>query len=416
LEYGRGDRVPALLKQDNERPGAKSSCKNNSLLKVRGSMRRLPILILLLLVLAASAFGAPKNIIFMIGDGMGIAHVSAARIVTGGLGSKLAMDSMPISGFVTTYSANSSVTDSAAAATALATGVKTNNGVIGQDPKGQRLKSILEAAREIGKSTGLVTTTAITEATPAGFGAHVKSRGEQVEIAEQLLAGRIDVLLGGGRAYFMPKSKEGSWRTDEQDLFAKASTLGYKLAGTVDELSAAKGPKVIGLFAPGNLTTQSPEPPLTALTTKATASLSQNKKGFFLMVEGGQIDSYAHSNDFDGMIRQLTEFDRSVAAAIDFARRDGNTLVIVTADHETGGLTLLQDGTDKIKPAWSSGGHTGVVAPLYAFGPGSEKFAGLKDNTEVAKTLAKLWGVTIGLQGSAGKPTSSNVAVAAAPL
>lgn len=361
-------------------------------------MRKLFLPLFLLVVLASSALAAPKNVIILIGDGMGIAHVTAARIVQGGPGSRLAMDSMSISGFVTTYSANSVVTDSAAAATAIATSTKTNNGTIGLTPDGKRVKSILEAARELGKSTGLVTTTPITDATPAGFAAHVENRSQQPEIAAQLVASGVNVLFGGGRSYFIPKSVDGSWREDDRDILAEAKSSGYSVISNEAELKAASGTKLLGLFAPGYLTAEAPEPPLAELADKAIGTLSKNNsKGFFLMVEGGQIDTKSHANDFDGMVKQLLDFDRAVACALDFARKDGNTLVIVTADHETGGLTLPKDDAGKLKPSWSSGGHSAVVVPLYAYGPSALSFAGLKDNTEISMTIAKMWKTTIGL-------------------
>jgi alkaline phosphatase len=322
---------------------------------------------------------------------------------------------MPVSGFVTTYSANALITDSAAAGTAYATGTKTNNGMISIAPNGKRLKTILEAAREINKATGLVTTTSITDATPAVFGSHVESRSQQEAIAGQLIASRVDVLLGGGKAYFVPNASGNSWRSDNRDILAEAKSKGYSIVNTVNELESTNNQKIIGLFSPGNLTTKDPEPPLSMLATKAIKVLSENKDGFFLMVEGGLIDIASHHNDFDDMIKQLLEFDKAVAQGLDFARKDGNTLVIVTADHETGGLTLLCDDNGKLKPSWSSGGHSGVVVPLYAFGPESGRFAGLLDNTQVSNNIAGIWGLRIGLQDKSSKTTSSSRILTATP-
>lgn len=364
-------------------------------------MRRIALILFLLLALLENAIGAPRNVILLIGDGMGIAHITAARITKGGPSSRLAIDGLPVAGLVTTYCANALITDSAAAATAIATGTKANYGVVGLAPDGSRAKSILEAAQEIGKSTGLVTTTSITDATPACFASHVENRGQQQEIAAQLIAAKVDVLCGGGLGYFTPKGKDGSWREDDRDLTAEAVLGGYKLSVNEADLKSTTGPKILGLFAQGNLSTQSPEPPLSELADKAIQTLSRNRHGFFLMVEGGQIDIYSHHNDFDGMVRQLLEFDRVVAEALDFARRDGNTLVIVTADHETGGLTLLKDDKGKLSPSWSTTGHSGVVVPIFAFGPDSQRFAGVIDNTNISKTIAALWHVNIGVQKQA---------------
>lgn len=363
--------------------------------------------VLVLLLAVCNAWGTPKNVIVLIGDGMGPSHVAAARILSVGKSGRLAMDSMPVTGFVTTYSANSLITDSAAAATALATGVKANNHVVGLSPDGQILKTILEAASEIGKSTGLVTTCPITDATPAGFGSHVKDRSEQPEIAQQLLANQIDVLMGGGKQNFIPQSVDGSARVDTCDLLKDAASKGYDVVGTYEDLKAAHGSKILGLFAPSYLTTIAPEPPLSVMASKAIDTLSKNKKGFFLMVEGGQIDICSHGNNFDGMVAQAVEFDHAVAKALEFAKKDGNTLVIVTADHETGGLTLLLDDNGNIKPNWSTTGHSGTVVPLYAFGPDSKNFAGLMDNTYIPKTIAKEWGLSIGLVNEKGASISS---------
>jgi len=359
-------------------------------------MRRTVIVLLLVLALAVSLSAAPKNVILLIGDGMGVAHVTAARIAAGGPGARLAMDQMPVTGFVTTYSADSYVTDSAAAATAIASGVKTANYVVGLTPDGRRTRTVLEAARDSGKKTGLVTTDAITGATPAGFAAHVTGRDQSAQIAVDLINANIDVLIGGGRSAFLPKEVPGSSRTDDKDLLAEAKSKGWQVISSAEEFNLASGSKLIALLALGALTTKDPEPPLSALTSKAISILSSGKKGFFLMVEGAQIDTSSHANNFESCVRQTLEFDKAVAAALEFAHKDRNTLVIVTADHETGGLALPADGS-KIKNAWGSGGHTAVVTPIYAYGPGSDKFAGLIDNTDIARRIAELWKIKIGV-------------------
>jgi len=188
----------------------------------------------------------------------------------------------------------------------------------------------------------------------------------------------------------------GSSRTDYKDLLAEAKSKGWEVASSVEDFDLASGQKLIALLNLGALTTKSPEPPLSTLTSKAISTISSGKKGFFLMVEGAQIDTSSHANDFESCVRQTLEFDKAVATALEFARRDRNTLVIVTADHETGGLTLPADG-GKIKGVWGGGGHTAVVVPIYAYGPGAEKFSGLIDNTDIAKRLAELWKVKVGI-------------------
>jgi len=374
-------------------------------------MKRAIFIVCLIILLATCVYGAPKNIIFFIGDGMGVAHVTGARIVSAGPGGRLNMDSMPVTGFAATYSANAIVTDSAAAGTALATGVKTNNGMIGVAPDGKRLVSILEASRDAKKSTGLATTTTISHATPASFAAHVDSRGAEDGIACQLIESHVDVLLGGGRQFFCAKNQPGSQRLDDRDVIAEAKAAGYSVVTTAEELAAIDTPKVLGLFANGYLATKEPEPSLSELTAKAIEVLSKDQDGFFLMVEGGQIDSFAHSNDFDNVVRQVIEFDRAIAVGLEFARKYGDTLVVVTADHETGGLTLKMDADGKLQPDWSSTGHTGVVVPIYAYGPGSERFAGLLDNIEIPKRMAELWNVKIGLPAPAAEEKTPELSV-----
>ncbi|MHB0998345.1 MAG: alkaline phosphatase [Armatimonadota bacterium] len=350
--------------------------------------------VLMLLTTAAYAEKAPKNIILMIGDGMGVAQVTLARLSMLESGSKLNMESMPHSALVKNQPADAMITDSAAAASALATGFKTNNGMISTLPDGTQVATILEAAEKIGKSTGLVTTTTITHATPAGFGSHVGSRGDEAEIAPQFLANKIEVLMGGGRGYFIPKSDKGSLRADERDLISEAAAAGYGIALTRDAMLKTKSGKLVGLFQMGALTTNAPEPSLAEMTDKAIDLLSADEDGFFLMVEGGQIDWSCHSNDAPGAIKQTADFDKAIGEALDFAREKGNTLVVVTADHETGGLCIVYPEKDsglKYATKFTTTGHTACNIPLFAEGPGSKIFDGVMDNTDLPKKIAKLW-------------------------
>ncbi len=343
-----------------------------------------------------------KNVILCIGDGMGINQVTLAGTKVGGPGGKLHMERFPISGLVRTYSANSRVTDSAAAGTALACGVKTDNGMIGMTPNEQGYCSILEAAQARGMATGLVVTCTMTHATPASFGSHVKSRKSEPAIAEQLIANRINVLFGGGRKYFLPKSDPNSGRKDDTDLITRAKEAGYAYAQTASELQSANDSHVLGLFQFDALTTAEPEPSLAFLTRKAIRVLKRanlnsidGRYGFFLMVEGSQIDWECHANKAAGAIRQTLLFDQAVEAAADFALKDGRTLVIVTADHETGGMTLIGGGNEdkgdsELAVRWSTKGHSGTPVGLWALGPGAARFAGVQDNTEIPKKIAQL--------------------------
>jgi alkaline phosphatase len=234
----------------------------------------------------------------------------------------------------------------------------------------------------------------------------VKSRKLEHKIAEQLLANRINVLFGGGEKFFLPQSDARSGRTDDTDLLAAAREAGYEFIETIEQLRSARAPYLLGLFQLDALKTRSPEPSLAELTEKAIQVLRQRPRstdasgraagrGFFLMVEGSQIDWACHSNDAKAAVRQTLLFDQAVSAAVDFALRDGRTLVVVTADHETGGLTLPGGGNEdkgdkELSVRWSTKGHTGSPVPIYAIGPGALRFAGVQDNTDIPRKIAQL--------------------------
>lgn len=366
---------------------------------------------------AMSTFKKPfgvKNVIFCIGDGMGLSQVALTRTKAAGLKGKLYMEKMPVTGLARTHSANASVTDSAAAGTALACGIKTNNGILGQTHDGVAYQSVLEAASKKGMKTALVVTSTISHATPASFASHVKNRGMENEISSQLLAEKVNVMFGGGKQHWLPKSVEGSKREDDRNLIEEAQSHGYLLVNDTEELSKVTGDYVLGLFQMGALTTVSPEPSLPQMTEDALRILTEEKKegffkdgyklnteafkrdkGFFMMIEGSQIDWACHGNDADNCIKQTLLFDQAVKIAIDFAMKDKNTLVIVTADHETGGLSIVGgDMTgEKIETKWTTGGHSATPVPIYAFGPSAEVFSGVMDNTEIPKKLADLMGI-----------------------
>ncbi|HIJ64455.1 MAG TPA: alkaline phosphatase [Candidatus Hydrogenedentes bacterium] len=334
---------------------------------------------------SAETIDTPRNIILFIGDGMGVSHVTAAKIVEG----ELNLERFNTMGLLTTHSQNAFVTDSAAAGTALATGLKTNNGAISVSPGGEPLKTALEYAEENGKTTGLVVSCSVTHATPAAFAAHVDNRGNQDIIAEHIAASGVDVLFGGGRAYFAPKSARRSNRSDEKNLLLDLekrmdvirSRRKFKRLGDVAS--------VAGLFAAEHPPqAEKRKPKLPELTRKAVEILSKNKDGFFLMVEGSQIDWGGHNNDQDYIVSETIDFDEAVGVGLDFAEADGRTLVIVTSDHETGGFAL-HDGSVKEKKVTASGftskGHTAAMVPIFAYGPGSAAFGGIGDNTRVGQ-------------------------------
>jgi len=334
-----------------------------------------------------------RNIIFLIGDGMGNSITSAARARKGGLTGLLRMDEMPVIGLVRT-SSTALVTDSAAAGTALAGGVKTNNKSVGMTPDGKKVQSILEAARNRGMATGIVVTSSLADATPACFGAHAPGRWLKSRIAAGLLASGTDLLLGGGSAHFLPRSREGSLRDEERDLVREAGDAGYAVCRTKEELAEAPDGKILGLFARDDMTTEPPEPTLAGMTVEAIRRLGRNRRGFFLLVEGSLIDSRAHDNLLEETLDQTLKFDEAVGAALDFAKKDGRTLVVVTADHDTGGLSVVDGTVDGavLKVTWGGDNHTGEAVPLFAFGPGAGLFGGFKDNTEIPRIFARLIG------------------------
>ncbi len=357
------------------------------------SIRKQIITVLITLALflcTATAFGGegPKNIILLIGDGMGVAQITAGRVVKG----SLHLERFRTVGLVATHSADKFVTDSAAASTAYATGEKTTNRSIALSPGGKPFKTLVEYAEERGKTTGIVVTSSVTDATPAAFMAHVDSRDKHGQIAEQIAESGVDVLIGGGWGYFVPKSAKGSLRTDGKDLI-NGLAKGRKIIRTEKEfkkldasttgVAALLEPKQLNRASKRNLT-------LAKMSKKAIAILSKNEKGFFLMIEGSKIDRGGHHNDKKYIIEEVIDFDGAVGAALDFAGEKGETLVVVTADHETGGMALHKGSLEKREITdvrFTLKGHTAEMVPLFAFGPGAEAFGGIQDNAEVGRKL-----------------------------
>ncbi len=343
-----------------------------------------------------------RNVIFLIGDGMGLGQVTLARVKAVGTSGKLNIERFPVCGLVRTHSADNLVTDSAAAATALACGIKTRNKMIGIAPDGTRYETLLEVAQAKGMATGLVVTSNITHATPAAFASHVRARSSEDLIAEQLLAAKINVLLGGGRKFFLASAEPNGPRKDKRNLIEEARQAGYTYVETAEELQNVQASHVLGLFAPGHMTTLTPEPPLVVMARKALGLLTasqgaaENTRGFFLMIEGSQIDMAAAKNDAAGCVRQMLLFDQAIAIAVEFALKDRHTLVLVTADHETGGLAIPSGNVSgqNAKAAWGGKGHTATPVPIYALGPGAQTFTGILDNTEVSARVARLLGLT----------------------
>jgi alkaline phosphatase len=355
-----------------------------------------------------------RNVILLIGDGMGRAQRDAARLLAGG---SLVMDGLPHSGLVATGCADpvATVTDSAAAATAIATGVKTYNGAIGVGPDGNPVPTVLELAKRAGKSVGLVTTCQVTDATPAAFAAHVVHRTDQREIARQFIEETaVDLILGGGRRWWSPDTATDPDAEPLVDLTGRAQELGYAFATTAAELRAVCSSQLLGLFAGDELFVQDPpageearyDPPvpLWELTRTALDTLAPNPRGFFLMIEEAAIDRMGHRNNASLAIKGVHELDRAVLVAQTFAERDGETLVIVTADHECGGLSFDEPlvAANEIDPAnldlaallsWATTGHTEVDVPLNALGPGAERLSGRLENTDLFLAMVEAMGL-----------------------
>ena len=341
-----------------------------------------------------------EAIMLFIGDGMSEAHRNAARWSAEGQDGALAMDMMPSLGWSHTASANSAVTDSAAATTALSTGVKTDNGVIGQDPAGNPLTTILEQAQAKGMAVGLVTTVQMAHATPAAFAAHVPDRNMMIEIASQMLTADVGVLLGGGEDEFLPTGVSGCYpepgeRSDGRNLTAEATSAGYTYvcdAASLAGVDPASTPKLLGLFADEGMS-RPYSPSLEEMTRKAIDILSQDPDGFFLMVEGGQIDWASHVNNATNTISDTVSFDRAVAVGQTYATSTDNALIIVTADHETGGMSVnlssgeqgpfsMPEGT-AFYVSWSSWEHSGADVPTTAQGPWADLLDETYENTYI---------------------------------
>ena len=344
------------------------------------------LVLLLLWVAAATAALAQnqpiKNVIFMIGDGMGFNHIQLAKERSG---SPINMYRATATGMVTTHSANRKVTDSAAGGTAYACGQKTNNGCIGCDTTGVPLPSILEMASDKGYATGVVATSRVTHATPASFVAHCYDRAKEEDIALDFLNGKIDIFLGGGKDRFYR-------RADQRNLLDELTKKGYQTAFTRGELKKISKGKVAGLLAESDFKgmVDGRGDVLPFMTQKGLEILKNiSSKGFFLMVEGSQIDWAAHGNSAQGVAAEVLDFDKAVKIAFDFADKNPGTLVVVTADHETGGLTLPFGEEDAY--AFAVGDHTGAMVPLFAYGTGASSFVGVHDNTDIHHILKKLW-------------------------
>ncbi len=377
------------------------------------TMRALTLLLLLApgACTAASSDAAPaapsavddvERVILLIADGAGTAYYTAAKWSKGAL----AVGSMEVAGLTDVRSSDAWITDSAASATTYATGHRTYNGAIGvgdgcrdlmatdsvgmmADPAScDPLEGVFDIAERAGLARGLVSTSSVTHATPASFGAKVPHRRMQAEIARQYAEGTIDVLLGGGTGWF-----DGSLRADGRDLLT-ALCAQADCPTTAAELAERQPSerRLVGLFAQDGMVpvVEGREPDLPAMTRAALAQLSLRRAGFFLMVEGSQPDWRGHDNaPLEEVVAEVVEFDDAVQVALEFQARTPGTLVVVVSDHETGGLSLLTE-QGQVVAGYTTGGHSGEMTPHFAHGPGAASFSGIMENYEIGAVLMEI--------------------------
>lgn len=324
-----------------------------------------------------------KNIILMIGDGMGLEQVSAAWVCNGGHLNMV--DNCLYTGIQRTYAANKLVTDSGAAGSALATGKKTEYNHLSTQHDGTPNQSLLEYAQTKGKKTGLAVTCRINDATPAVFCSHVVSRDSQEVIVSQMAAAGVDFLSGGGIKYWVNRS-------DGRNIVEEAKARGYVFADTREGLARAERLPFLGLFAPTEMPPALDRGPILEESAMKALELLDGGKGFFLMIEGSTIDDYGHENKAGYVMEEVFDFDRTVGKVLEWAEKDGHTLVIITADHATGGMTLLDGSLEKkeIEVNFSTGGHNGIMVPVFAYGPHAEDFTGSYENADLSNRIRKL--------------------------
>ncbi|MFN4215854.1 MAG: alkaline phosphatase [Brevinematales bacterium] len=347
-------------------------------------------------VQVTSGLKGPKNIILLIGDGFGVSHLSV-RVLSGAEVWK----KFSFTGLVTTYADDALVTDSAAGGTALSTGRRTRNGFIAMGPTGEILPTLMEYAKKNKKATGLVVSCTVTHATPAVFYAHGSSRANENALALWVTNETMDIMVGGGLSYFGycftnedMVAKYNGWAGVQTNMVSLAQWMAYRgwrvVSNTTDFLALQKQKRVLALLSYGALpyVAQGRTNSLGELTAKAIELLGEGTDGFVLMVEGSQIDWASHDNNLTNLLSEMVDFETAVEVAMAFAQKDKNTLVVVTADHETGGLSIPGGVREKfVRVNFSSKDHTAAMVPILAYGPGSEYFTGILNNTEVGQKL-----------------------------
>ena len=324
-----------------------------------------------------------KNVILMIGDGMSLAHMYTAWTANRG---QLWLENAQYTGLSKTWCTNRLVCDSGSGGTALATGQKTCYHAVGTDPQGNPLTTLCDLAKAKGKSAGIAVTCRLWDATPCDFSCHNLDRDKEQELIGDYPTSGLDYAFGGGAKYFTN-------RADGRDIFKELEANGYHVSRTWDDLAAWKSGKVFAV--PYDVDTPLPDERgdlLARASLKGLELLNQNRNGFFMMVEGSQLDDYGHFNQLDLLMKETLDFDQTIGKMMKWAAQDGETLVVVTADHETGGLTLVDGNKDegKVTCCFSTKSHSGVMVPVYAFGPGSEQFSGIMENTDIFKKIKAL--------------------------
>jgi len=327
----------------------------------------------------------PKNVILMIGDGMGITQITAGLYSNG---NKLALEKFPVVGLHKPYAGDNLITDSAAGATAFACGVKTYNGAIGVNMDTAAVETVLEQAELRGMPTGLIATSTIVHATPASFIAHVKQRKMYEDIATYFLKTEVDLMIGGGKKFF-------DRRDDDRNLYQELVDNNYVVSDYFkQELEEVEydTEKNFAYFT----SDEDPLPvaqgrdylPIASKMAPAFLDAKAKDNGFFLMIEGSQIDWGGHANNSDYIISEMLDFDKAIAEVLKFAEQDGETLVIVTADHETGGYAINpKSKMGDLKTAFTSDYHTADIIPVFAYGPGAELFGGIYENTAIYQKI-----------------------------
>ena len=324
-----------------------------------------------------------KNVILMIGDGMSLAHMYTAWTANRG---QLWLENAQYTGLSKTWCTNRLVCDSGSGGTALATGQKTCYHAVGTDPQGNPLTTLCDLAKAKSKSAGIAVTCRLWDATPCDFSCHNIDRDKEQELIGDYPTSGLDYAFGGGAKYFTN-------RADGRDIFKELEANGYHVSRTWDDLAAWKSGKVFAV--PYDVDTPLPDERgdlLARASLKGIELLNQNRNGFFMMVEGSQLDDYGHFNQLDLLMKETLDFDQTIGKMMKWAAQDGETLVVVTADHETGGLTLVDGNKDegKVTCCFSTKSHSGVMVPVYAFGPGSEQFSGIMENTDIFKKIKAL--------------------------